>query len=86
MNSHVVDVLHGELRGLVEGPLRRVDLVVGAVGNLVRVPLAFALLPRLGVEGVWWAIALSTLVKAPVKWLCFRRAPVDTAKLSVHPS
>jgi len=61
-------------------------LVVGAVGNLVRVPLAFALLPRLGVDGVWWAIALSTLVKAPVKWLCFRRAPVDTAKLSVHPS
>ena len=39
-----------------------------------------------GFDGVWWAIALSTLVKAPVKWLCFRRAPVDTAKLSVHPS
>ena len=51
-------------------------LLVGIVGNLLRVPLALLLLPRLGVLGVWWAIAVSTLIKAPVKWLCFRRAPI----------
>ena len=31
--AYVVDVLNGELGGLVECPLRRVDLVVGAVGQ-----------------------------------------------------
>ena len=33
MCAYVVDVLDGRLRGLVEGPLRGVDLVVGAVGE-----------------------------------------------------
>ena len=50
-------------------------LLVGVVGNLLRVPLAIGLLPRFGVKGVWLAIAISTVLKAPVKWLCFRRAP-----------
>ena len=70
------------IEAVYEGALTGVQqtlpvLVVGAVGNLARVPLALFLLPRYGVTGVWLAIALSTLFKAPVKWWCFRRAPKD---------
>eukprot|EP00966_Prymnesium_polylepis_P212105 4913001-Prymnesium_polylepis.1 len=59
-------------------------LAVGLVLNVGRVPLALALTRWWGVEGVWAAIALSTAVKAPIKWWCFRRARSDrvvTAKL-----
>ena len=49
-------------------------LAVGIVFNLGRIPLALWLVPRWGVEGVWIAIAISTVFKAPIKWLCFRLA------------
>ena len=47
----------------------------GVAANLARVPLAALLAARLdlGVSGVWLAITLSTMLKAPLKWACFRR-------------
>ena len=48
-------------------------LAVGLVLNLGRIPLALFLAARWGVDGVWAAIAISTALKAPAKWWCFRR-------------
>ena len=52
------------------------SMVVGVVGNGLRIPLAalFASRLGLGVDGVWIAITVSTILKAPAKLWCFRRA------------
>jgi Na+-driven multidrug efflux pump len=49
-------------------------MVAGAAANLARIPLAAALATTRGVPGVWIAIAATTVLKAPLKWLCFERA------------
>jgi len=46
--------------------------LVGLLFNSMRIPLARLLVPRYGVAGVWAAISLSTMLKAPAKYLCFR--------------
>ena len=47
----------------------------GLVGNGLRIPLAALLATRMGmgVDGVWLAITLSTVLKAPLKWYCYER-------------
>jgi len=49
-------------------------MVLSAAANVARVPMAARLAATRGVRGVWLAIALTTVAKAPLKWLCFRRA------------
>ena len=48
---------------------------IGAVGTVVRLPLAYLLSGPLamGVVGIWWAIVLSTIAKGLVMWLWFTR-------------
>jgi len=61
--------------GALTGVQRTVAvLLVGIIFNLGRIPLALWLVRRWGVDGVWAAIAISTALKAPAKWLCFRYA------------
>ena len=50
------------------------SMVLGVLGNGLRIPLAALFASRYGVDGVWWAITLSTILKAPLKRWCFRRA------------
>jgi len=49
--------------------------VIGSVGTLLRIPLAWLLAWPLGmgVEGIWWAIAGSTAVKGVIMTLWFHR-------------
>jgi Na+-driven multidrug efflux pump len=51
-------------------------LVIGGVGTLLRIPLAVALAwyTPLGVDGVWIAIAVSTLLKGVVMAGWFHRS------------
>jgi putative MATE family efflux protein len=46
---------------------------IGAIGTASRIPLAYVLatLCGLGVTGIWWAIALSTLSKGAAMWFWF---------------
>jgi len=50
-------------------------LVLGVLFTTGRIPLAWLLAYPLGlgVDGVWWAIAASTVIKGVVAWLWFRR-------------
>ncbi|MBJ92886.1 MAG: hypothetical protein CMP23_00265 [Rickettsiales bacterium] len=50
-------------------------LLIGVSLTAARIPLAWLLAWPLGmgISGVWWAIALSTLLKGLVFWLWFRR-------------
>jgi len=50
-------------------------LIIGVTFTAARLPLAWLLAWPLGmgIAGVWWAIALSTLVKGLLCWLWFRR-------------
>merc|ERR1711971_94294 len=70
------------LEAVYEGALTGVQqtfavLLVGTIFNIARVPLASCLSRHWGVEGVWAAIAISSALKAPAKWVCFRKAPMD---------
>ena len=48
---------------------------IGAVGTFARLPIAYLLAFTLGfgIEGIWWAIAGTTLVKGIVMWVWFTR-------------
>jgi len=50
-------------------------LLIGVIFTAARLPLAWLLAWPLGmgIAGVWWAIALSTVVKGIICWLWFRR-------------
>ena len=50
-------------------------LIIGVTFTAARLPLAWLLAWPLGmgIAGVWWAIAISTIVKGIVCWLWFRR-------------
>ena len=37
--------------------------IIGVGGNLLRIPLAFLLIPSLGLNGIWWAICVSSILK-----------------------
>ena len=54
-------------------------MFTGLVGNGLRIPLAALLAGRMGmgVDGVWLAVTLSTILKAPLKWLCYERVVKD---------
>ncbi|KAJ8602287.1 hypothetical protein CTAYLR_007858 [Chrysophaeum taylorii] len=51
--------------------------LITLVGSGMRIPLALLLLRHLGVDGIWAAIALTTLFKAPAKYLAFQLARLD---------
>lgn len=64
--------------GALTGAQRTFPAFVATVfGSFLRIPLALALIPRFGVNGVWTAIALTTLVKAPAKYLAFRYSDIQ---------
>jgi len=48
---------------------------IGAIGTFARLPLAYVLAWPLGfgIEGIWWAIASTTIVKGIVMWAWFKR-------------
>jgi putative MATE family efflux protein len=50
-------------------------LVIGLSFTVLRIPLAWLLAypAGLGIDGVWWAVALSTTIKGILCWLWFRR-------------
>jgi len=50
------------------------SLVLGFVFNLMRIPIALCLCNRLGVNAVWIAISVTTLLKAVTKWWAFKRS------------
>ncbi len=52
---------------------------IGAIGTFARLPLAYALAWPLGfgVEGIWYAIAGTTIAKGVVMWLWFTRIELD---------
>uniref|UniRef100_A0A7S3K5A1 Multidrug-efflux transporter n=1 Tax=Aureoumbra lagunensis TaxID=44058 RepID=A0A7S3K5A1_9STRA len=51
-------------------------LVATVIGSFLRIPLALCLIPYFGVNGVWIAIAATTLFKAPAKYFAFRTADI----------
>lgn len=51
--------------------------VVTLVGSCARIPLAIFLLRYFGVTGIWFSIALTSVFKAPAKYLVFKRANLD---------
>ena len=65
-------------------------LIIGVTFTAARLPLAWFLAWPLGmgITGVWWAIALSTLVKGLLCWLWFRRGrwvdALSAEDLDVH--
>mmetsp|Transcript_2746 Transcript_2746/g.5004 ORF Transcript_2746/g.5004 Transcript_2746/m.5004 type:complete len:126 (-) Transcript_2746:135-512(-) len=73
------------LESVYEGALTGVQqtlpvLLIGILFNIARVPLAISLSREWGIEGVWAAIAISTALKAPAEWVCFRRARMDRVR------
>jgi len=54
------------------------SMVLGVLGNGLRIPLAALFAARHGITGVWWAITLSTILKAPLKRWCFKRAMAES--------
>ncbi len=40
--------------------------IIGIGGNALRIPLALMLIPSLGLNGIWWAICLSSITKGLV--------------------
>ena len=57
---------------------------VTLLGSGLRIPIALALLPNLGVNGVWTAIALTTLFKAPAKYLAFKHLSLGGTTTANH--
>lgn len=45
--------------------------LISIVFNFIRIPLATILALRMGVEGVWWAISVSTLLKGSVLFIWY---------------
>ena len=40
-----------------------IPAVIGIVFNALRIPLAYLLIPRLGMNGIWWSVTLSSILK-----------------------
>ncbi len=58
----------GAMNGL---GLTRYPAMVATVFNLARIPMARILMPSLAINGVWWAMSLSSVAKGIVLYLVF---------------
>eukprot|EP00614_Pseudopedinella_elastica_P018957 CAMPEP_0172648216 /NCGR_PEP_ID=MMETSP1068-20121228/241156_1 /TAXON_ID=35684 /ORGANISM="Pseudopedinella elastica, Strain CCMP716" /LENGTH=401 /DNA_ID=CAMNT_0013462529 /DNA_START=433 /DNA_END=1638 /DNA_ORIENTATION=- len=61
-------------------------LAAGLVLNSARVPIALLLAPKMGVQGAWLAIVLTTALKAAVKHLAFERSSLPLLVKAKAPS
>lgn len=55
--------------------------IIGIVCNGLRVPVAYYLSSKIGVNGIWWAITMSTIVMAIILFLLYKRHEI---KLSIR--
>ncbi|MCD1146624.1 MATE family efflux transporter [Peptoniphilus sp. KCTC 25270] len=53
-------VTSGAMNGL---GLTRYPAIVAVVLNIMRIPMAFALMPFLGITGIWWAMSITSILK-----------------------
>jgi len=61
------------IQGLFYGTGRTIPpAIISITFNSVRVPLAIILSSMLGVEGVWWAISITSMAKGIVSFIWFR--------------
>ena len=44
---------------------------VGFIGNIIRIPLGMILAISFGVYGIWWAVAISSIIKGIVLTVWF---------------
>lgn len=44
---------------------------VGAVFNIFRIPMALYLMPRIGINGIWWSMSISSILKGTVLLIIF---------------
>ena len=59
-------------QGMFNGVGRTVPpAVINIIFNFLRIPLAYYLATKMGIMGVWWAIAISTICKGILMPLCF---------------
>ena len=48
-----------------------IPAVIGIVFNALRIPLAYLLIPRLGMNGIWWSVTLSSILKGIILAIWF---------------
>lgn len=46
--------------------------IISMVFNLARIPLALWLAPQMGIQGVWWSITISAILKGLVSGICWQ--------------
>lgn len=62
--AHIFSNLELGASGALNGiGCSRITAINGAVNNLLRLPMAYALIPHLGLHGIWVAIAISMVLK-----------------------
>ncbi len=65
--SQLFMMLEMTTTGIFNGTGRTLPPAIVSIGlNLARIPLALFMAPRMGLSGVWWAIAISSIAKGVV--------------------
>ena len=44
----------------------KLPAAIGLILTVARIPMCYLLMPALGINGVWWAISLSSIVKGAI--------------------
>ena len=52
--------------------LPKIPSIISIVFTTIRIPLAFLLMPVLGIEGIWWSITISSIIKGLIAVIIFR--------------
>lgn len=52
--------------------LPKIPSIISIVFTTIRIPLAYMLLPIVGLEGIWWSIAISSILKGVVAIIIFQ--------------
>jgi Na+-driven multidrug efflux pump len=62
--------------------LPKIPATISIVFTVVRIPLALALEPYLGIDAIWWSIALSSIIKGLVSALYVRLLKKEVTSLA----
>ncbi|MBD3107761.1 MATE family efflux transporter [Bacillus sp. AGMB 02131] len=52
--------------------LPKIPSIISIIFTAIRIPLAYALIPVLGLDGIWWSIAISSMIKGIVAIIIFQ--------------
>ena len=52
--------------------LPKIPSIISIVFTTIRIPLAFLLMPVLGIEGIWWSITISSIIKGLIAVIIFQ--------------